>query len=436
MKIQILDVSLCIIEQLIMYIFFNTVFKKRFKSILPLIFVILIISSVSLICSKLNVIVRSVISVFSIAASCKILYKDKIYVHTALVITVLYILSIIDIVFGNLFSLCFSAQFLDVFYSKFSYRLVFCLIIKAVDIACIAMIRRFFAESGLTLKKDVWILFNVVMSAFLFFTVSYIILYPGSSYSSESSIFFFITSSSFFIMSFIVIYFITRICASFNYEKKVYLLESNYAMLRDNMAFQNSSSEKIKKSQHDMRSHIMTVKTLLENGNIPEAEQLLNELEKQVNSIKIELSESTGNPLIDAVILQNAAVCESKHIKFSYKLTALPNLNISEADLSSVLSNLLNNAVEAAEKTENPFIELSAEVYKSFLSVSVKNSCCHAAAVSSGGLVTSKDDKEAHGYGTQIIKDITSKYCGEYLWEAHSTYFWASVLLNLDCANQ
>lgn len=432
MKMQILDFSLCIIEQIIMYIFFNSIFKKRFKSIFPLIFVILIVSAISLECSELNVIERTIISVFSIVTSCRILYIDKLYVHTALVITVLYILSIIDIVFGNLFSLFFSAQFLDVFFSKFSYRLVSCLIIKAIDIVSITMIRGFFTKSGLKLKKDVWILFNVVMSAFLYFTVSYIILYPGSNYSKESALFFFITSLSFLIMSFIVIYFITRICASFNFEKKLYLLESNYAALRDNMAFQNSSSEKIKKSQHDMKRHLMTVRTLLESENSLKAKHLLDELEEQINSIKIELSESTGNPLIDAVILQNAAICENKRISFSYKLTVLPNLNISDADISSLLSNLLSNAVEASENSEEPFVELSISMYKSFLSIAVKNSCCHAASVSENKLVSSKDDGEQHGYGTQIISDIASKYAGEYLWESYPSYFWSSVLLSID----
>lgn len=415
-----------------MYIFFNSVFKKRFKSMFPLIFVILIISAISLGCSELDVIERTIISVFSIVTSCRILYIDKLYVHTALVITVLYILAIIDIVFGNLFSLFFSAQFLDVFFSKFSYRLVSCLIIKAIDIVSITMIRSFFTKSGLRLKKDVWVLFNVVMSAFLYFTVSYIILYPGSSYSKESALFFFITSLSFLIMSFIVIYFITRICASFDFEKKLYLLESNYAALRDNMAFQNSSSEKIKKSQHDMKRHLMTVKTLLESENILKAKQLLDELEEQINSIKIELSESTGNPLIDAVILQNAAICESKRISFSYRLTVLPNLNISDADLSSLLSNLLSNAVEASENSEEPFVELSISIYKSFLSIAVKNSCCHAVSVSENKLISSKDDGDIHGYGTQIISDIASKYAGEYLWESYPSYFWSSVLLSID----
>ena len=198
------------------------------------------------------------------------------------------------------------------------------------------------------------------------------------------------------------------------------------------MAFQNSSSEKIKKSRHDMKSHLMTVRTLLESKNNLEAKQLLNELEAQIDSIKIELAESTGNPLIDAVILQNAAICESKHISFSYKLTVLPKLNISDADLSSLLSNLLSNAVEASENSEEPYVELIISIYKSFLSIAVKNSCRHTVTVAGNKFISSKDDGEFHGYGTQIISDIAAKYAGEYLWESYPTYFWSSVLLSID----
>lgn len=431
MKTQILNFSLCIIEQLIFYIFFNTTFQKRFKSYIPVAAAVLLMSVISFCCSNVNVILKTAVCIFSLTLSCRILYKDKIYIHTAFIITILYIISIVDIIFGNLFSLIFSAQFLDVFYSKFSYRLVVCLITKAVNIILVLTLHRFFSKFGLDLKRYVWMLYNIVMAVFLFVSMSFIYLYMNTEHNSESAVFFMIISSSFLIMNFIVIYFFTKICSNFSNEKKLYLLESNYAALRDNMVFQNSSSEKIKKSRHDMKSHIMTVKTLLENKNISEAEQLLNELEKQVNSIKIELSESTGNPLIDAVILQNAAICESKHISFSYKLTVLPDLNISEADLSSVLSNLLNNAVEAAEKTENPFIELSVSVYKSFLSIAVKNSYSHTVTISENRLISSKEDKDFHGYGTQIISDIAAKYDGDFSFEPHATFFLTSVLLNM-----
>lgn len=432
MKMQILDFSLCIIEQFIFYIFFNTLFKKRFTSAAPLILTILIMSIVSLASGNMNIALRSAVCIFLTTASCKILYREKIYVYTAFSATILYMLYVVDVIFGNLFSLIFLANITDVFYSRFSYRLIVCLIIKIVNIVSISSVYRFFSKSGLNLKRYVWVLFNIVMYVFLFLSVVYMMLYPKSNYSSEIIILYLIISLSFFIMSFIVIYFITRICASFNFEKKFYLMESNYAALRDNMAFQNSSSEKIKKSRHDMKRHLMTVRTLLESENISEAKQLLDELEEQINSIKIELSESTGNPLIDAVILQNAAICESKHISFSYELTVLPKLNIGNADLSSLLSNLLSNAVEASENSEEPFVKLSISTYKSFLSIAVKNSCCHSASASENKLISSKDDGEFHGYGTQIISDIASKYAGEYLWESYPTYFWSSVLLSID----
>ena len=407
-------------------------FQKRFKSTMPLIVAVLIMSVISFKCQNLYIAIRAVICILFITASCKILYDEKIYVYTAFTITILYMFYIIDIIFGNLFSLIFSEHVLDIFYSKLSYRLIVCLIIKIVNILSIVTVYRFFTKSGRNLKKDVWILFNIIMSGFLFFTVSYMILYPNSNYSNESVVFFLITSISFFVMSLIVICFITRICANFNNEKKLYLLESNYSTLKDNMIFQHSSSEKLKKIRHDMRNHFMTVDTLLKNENILQARQLLNDMTEQIDSIKIELTESTGYPLVDAIILQNAAICENKHISFSYKLIKLPEIEIRDVDLSSVLSNLLSNAIEAAEKTDEPFINLNISIYKSFLSIAVENSYCNTITISANKFVSSKSDSGFHGYGTQIISDVVSKYDGDFSWEIHSSRFMSSVLLNMN----
>ncbi len=431
MKIQILNISLCIIEQLIIYIFFNTMFKKRFTSVLPLILVVSGMSLISFMSDNMNIAVRSAVCILLTTAGCKILYKEKIYVYTAFSAAILYMLYIIDVIFGNLFSLIFSSHVTDVFFSKFSYRLIVCLIIKIVNIISVVLIHKFFSKSGLNLKKYVWILFNIVMFTFLFISVVYMLLYPKLEYSNETVILYLVISLSFFITSFIVIYFITKICAGFDNEKKMYLLESSYSALRDNMTFQKNSSERLKKIRHDILSHLLNLSILLDKGNIDGAKKLLNELSEQTKSIKLELAESTGNPLIDAVILQNAAICESKHISFSYKLAALPKLNISDADLSSVISNLLNNAAEAAEKTDEPFIKVSVSIYKSFLFISVENSCRCISVNSEGMLTTSKDDNVNHGYGTQIISDIAAKYNGNFSWEVHSSYFICSVLLSL-----
>lgn len=427
---QILNFSLCIIEQLIFFIFFNTTFQKRFRTYIPTAAAVVIMSMISYFCGDMDLILKTLICISSLTICCHIFYTDKIYVHTAIVITILYIISIVDIIFGNLFSLIFSMQFLEVFYSKFSYRLVVCLIIKAVDIILIFMLHKFFSASGLDMEKHLWIMYNIVMMIFLFISMSFIHFYMDITHGNDDTAFFFVVSSSFLVMNLIVIYFFTKVCATFKYEKEVYKLESAYSKLQDIMLLQNKSSEMIKKVRHDMRNHLMTIKTLLGNREYQQAMRLLDELGTHIDSIKIELAKSTGNPLIDAVVIQNAAICESKRIKFSYDLSRLPQMEIKESDLSSVLSNLLTNAVEAAEKTDEPFIELQISIYKSYVSIAVKNSYRNAPVIDGELPVSSKPDKSSHGYGTQIISDIAEKYNGNFSFRTYNSFCLSSVLLN------
>ena len=194
MEMQILNFSLCIIEQLIFLIFFNTTFQKRFRTYIPTAAAVVIMSIISYFCGDMDLILKTVICISSLTICCHIFYTDKIYVHTAIVITILYIILIVDIIFGNLFALIFSAQFLDVFYSNFSYRLVVCLIIKTVDVMLVYMLYKFFSESGLDMKKHLWILYNIVMTVFMIISVSFVYFYTSTPNNKDTSFFFLIMS--------------------------------------------------------------------------------------------------------------------------------------------------------------------------------------------------------------------------------------------------
>ncbi len=429
---KILNFFLCIIEQLIFYTFFNTMFQKRFKSnsYLPFITAVLLTSVIAFYCGNMNFILKPIVCILLLTLSCRILYVDKIYIHTAFIITILCIISITEILFGNLFSLILYERFFDVFFNSISSRLVVCLISESVNIILVLTLAKFFSKSGLHLKRYIWILYNIVMLIFLIISVSFIYLYLSTYNTRASAVFFLLISILFLTVNFIVIYSFTKICSNFENERKLYLLESGYAALRNNMAFQNSNIEKLKKIRHDIKSFLMTIGTLLESGNISKAVQLLNSMDEKIDTIKTELAESTGNPLIDAVILQTAAVCENKHIVFSYKLTLLPEFNIKDADLFSVISNLLSNAVEAAEQTEKPFIDLSVSIYKSFLSIAVKNSYYKVVTTSDGSIISSKEDSASHGYGMQIVSDIANKYHGNFEFDYADALFRSYVILN------
>ena len=65
-------------------------------------------------------------------------------------------------------------------------------------------------------------------------------------------------------------------------------------------------------------------------------------------------------------------MCKQK-IQFDYSLVPLPELSIDVIDISSVISNLIDNAIEATEKSSDPYIKVKITMYGKYLVIYVKN---------------------------------------------------------------
>ncbi len=250
-----------------------------------------------------------------------------------------------------------------------------------------------------------------------------VLIYPQTAQSDDFKVIYLVVSLAFLIMSLIVIYFFTEICAYFHHQKRAFILESNYSILEEQMSLQSQMSKKLKIMRHDIRNHISNISFLLKKGAVDEAIQILEKIKGDTGKLNIGFLESTGNNIIDIIVSYKAAVCEKRNIKFKYRYEAIPKLKISAADISSLLSNLLDNAVEAAEKSEERFIELDILMYKNYLSVIVKNSFASYELNNRGLLTSTKKDKEYHGYGMEIISEIAKKYDGRFSWESNGNTF-------------
>nr|WP_301954990.1 GHKL domain-containing protein [uncultured Ruminococcus sp.] len=87
---------------------------------------------------------------------------------------------------------------------------------------------------------------------------------------------------------------------------------------------------------------------------------------------------------------------------------------MSEPDITALLDNLLENAVEAAQNTENGFIDFLAFVRKNrYLSIHITNSVKNSIAVKNGRIESSKKSASIHGIGLKSIQRIVKKYDGE-----------------------
>lgn len=65
------------------------------------------------------------------------------------------------------------------------------------------------------------------------------------------------------------------------------------------------------------------------------------------------------------------------------------------------------------------------------LVIEVENSCKQIIEVSKLGDVTTKKDKENHGYGIQNIQDAVCKYHGELIFKSTEGKFVAQIVLRL-----
>lgn len=432
MEMKILDSIMCLIEQSMCFLFFNALCEKRFKSRIIFIIAIIVSAVILFLCSGISVGVRPVFSFLQVIIISSILYKDSFWVKSAYSIMVLYIFSIIDIIMGNFAMIAFDEQFLNTFYFPLFYRICYYVLIKIVNALTIYLIYKGLRKIKNDVSIKFWLLYNAVMFVFLLITTVFIVIYSYSQVEN-TSLLFLIISISFFAMSMVVIYFFTEICYGFQRDKKLYILETGYRALQEKMALQNQNSENLKKVQHDMKKHLLNAAALVEKGKFETAAMLLKDAGENVHKNDSFMSVDSGSDIVDAIIVSKSAVCEKCNIVFKFKIECLDKIQIDVLDLSSLLSNMLDNAIDAAARTDEPSVELNIFPYNAYWAICVKNSYKGGNVLmrTSDCLASTKLDSSSHGFGSRIIKDISLKYDGESTWEADGHFFNTVVLIKV-----
>ncbi len=433
MENVILEISLCLIENIMIYVFLSSLLKHRFSSVFPIVLTTTIYSALVYFCSDYNMFIKIPLAILLLIIGTLVLYKDKPIVVITYSLVSLYTLYIIDIIFGNVFSLFSGKDIIELFYGEFIYRLIYCLIVKVIDGIAFVLIYKMLNKTEKNTKLKFWILFLGIMIVFLSIATVFLQIYPTVDYNTANAIMYSALALLFFAMSLIVIYFFTELNKGYQRDSKLFLLENNFATLQEQIAVQQQNSENVKKIRHDMKNHLSNIRSLIDCGEITDAVKLLDNAAENVNITQAGEMVNTGNNFVDAIILSKTALCKDKGIDFTYSVQPLQGLNIDVVDLSSLLSNLLDNAVESAVQTSSPFIKLAILKYNAYYTICVENSYKGKAFLkeSSGTLITTKSDRALHGYGTQIISDIAQMYDGSYSWEAQEYKFVSTVLLKI-----
>ena len=187
------------------------------------------------------------------------------------------------------------------------------------------------------------------------------------------------------------------------------------------------NAEVINQRYHDLKNQIAIMK-----ADIPVEQQKewLDGLEKKVE--QIEPARLTGNPVLDTILWEKSQICTFHEIKLSFVMDGGLFEDIAIDDLCVIFGGALDNAIEAVLKIEDPerrLIHVKAMEQQGFLAICVENINDTPLAYKEGVLVTTKKDKESHGYGIKGIRYIAEKYGGTVTIGQEQDWFRLTVLL-------
>ena len=181
--------------------------------------------------------------------------------------------------------------------------------------------------------------------------------------------------------------------------------------------------------RHDYHNHIQTMLALV---NEPEQmKEYLWTLNDDLTSVDTVLK--TGNVMVDAILNSKLSLIHSKKIAVNAKAVVPQQLKISEVDLCVIIGNLLDNAMEACLKQENPeerFIRIYINVLKQQLYISVTNSV-GGTVKKEGKRYHSTKSSPSHGFGLMRVDRIAEKYNGYVNRQDEPGVFATEVMLPL-----
>jgi|GEM_PF-6530363 len=180
----------------------------------------------------------------------------------------------------------------------------------------------------------------------------------------------------------------------------------------------------ITRLKHDFGTHSKLLSDLAEMGKYDELKKYISEF---ADEYTLEPLHFCSRGALNAVLSSKYRLAKQENIDIKIFFSSDGAENISDIDLCAVVSNLLQNAIEACKKTEETeikSIKLSANAKADCFVISQTNSSVKP----NDGFKTVKSDPENHGIGLSIIEEIVKKYNGSTWFGFEDGIFISTVI--------
>lgn len=210
--------------------------------------------------------------------------------------------------------------------------------------------------------------------------------------------------------------------------------EIEYSIEIEQLKFEKKYEEELqeiyrslKKLRHDFKNHILCIGLMLKQQEYKELECYCEELSENIYSLKQHID--TGNLIANVVLNQKYLHALSRNIPVDIHASLPENMSVKKMDLCALLSNLFDNALEASEHIDDPWIRIEIKPVKNYIYLLFENKSHRISTPVPGSFETTKDNKLEHGFGLDIVKEITKRYDGIIDITAGEDYFKIKIMI-------
>lgn len=363
----------------------------------------------------------SVIIVITLLCYARICLKGKFLLQIFVIFFAMSIIYSIASTVLFLFSYVIGDSIAMLIMSRTLVRVAILVICRSIECIIFRFIQKINSEYSLDFKE--WVLFTG-MPFLTWIAITYMMDTSMDMKNIDSGMF----SIALILLSINVItfFFLYRIRRDSETKHEYELLKmqhSNMKEMENNMRALYESTYSVK---HDLEKHFLAIKIMAERNEYHDIEKYVDGIvENDLRRVKNVIF--TDNDIFNAVINTKLELCRQKGIFTSVNISDDAIKCIDAAHITVLFGNIIDNAIEAAEKSDEKFINISVRLQGEYVSIYIENS--FNTEYSNVNLSTSKKDKNLHGYGIKNVKRIVDECNGMIQHFVKDEMFCCDILL-------
>lgn len=404
------DILFIIFAVYLFFYYFDIFLKRRKRTVLSMIGLVIFMawqfemSSVNLLPAYGNIIVTIITTLFAVAQ----IYEGKFWNKCIFTIAFNAIWMLIETISGNIL-LTYCCEFTDLqalgTLGSFTSKIVFMIAITAL--------KRVFTKDEIKELPVRYSFMLVLIPIGSIYIMNNIFMLGYRLHSNRANIQSAVTAVILLGVNVLVFYIYIKLADDLQLRRMTSVYEQQLDLCERHQQERELSILQLRDVRHNMKNNLVSILAYAENGDNEKIIRFVNEIMEE-GGIKTSTVTNSGNIVIDSLIGYWYVEAKKVGIDFSVNLNIPMEMPFRGADICLILGNLLENAVEAAQKAEGKkYIRLHMKYDKNNLLLFVENNY-------KGVLIKTKDkrlkstktDAGNHGVGLSSVYRIAAKYHG------------------------